>query len=446
MSRWRRYPKYKPSGVEWLGEVPEGWAVHPLRRYLIPGNEGIKIGPFGSQLKLEYMKESGFKVYGQENVISGNFSVGSKFIDQSKFEELFTCSIKPSDLLITMMGTIGRCKIVPKNIEKGVMDSHLIRLRLENQLIINEFAALLIDQTEYVREQILSIGKGAIMQGLNSSIIKNIMITLPPPSVQTTIIASLVLKTAPIDALIANKERQIELLQEKRAARIFNVITKGLDSNARMKDSGVNWIGMIPDHWIITKLRRFCRLQQGLQIPQNERYFDPGENRLEYITIKSIHAGVDLLNREYIENPPKRVICYPDDILFARTGATGQIITNQTGAFHNNFFKVVYDKKSVCKEFLIFYLQNPLMTQYFTLMAGTTTIPDLNHDEFLDAPFILPDIGEQKTIVQFLNHERELYLICERNIQQSISTLEEYRTALISAAVTGKIDVRAEAR
>src|SRR5947208_12223465 len=138
------YPAMKDSGVPWLGEVPEHWDVGTLRRKLRP-YDGIKIGPFGSQLKLDQMSESGYKVYGQANVIAHDFNRGKKFIDQTKFNELAACDVRPGDLVVTMMGTSGRCARVPDHAVPGIMDSHLLRLRTTADIDVR-FAAKVLDE------------------------------------------------------------------------------------------------------------------------------------------------------------------------------------------------------------------------------------------------------------------------------------------------------------
>jgi len=114
----KRYPKYIDSGVEWIGEIPEKWELIPLKHLLRSGKEGIKIGPFGSSLKLEIMKPDGYKVYGQENIIKNDFTIGKRYIDESKFKELIIYEINPGDIVITMMGTTGKAKVVPHGIKK----------------------------------------------------------------------------------------------------------------------------------------------------------------------------------------------------------------------------------------------------------------------------------------------------------------------------------------
>ena len=117
----KAYPKYKDSGIEWLGDIPEHWNKIRIKYLLFGGKEGIKIGPFGSSLKLEIIKDKGFKVYGQENIIEDNFKLGHKYIDEEKFNELRVYQIFPGDVVVTMMGTTGKAKIVPEDIDDGIM-------------------------------------------------------------------------------------------------------------------------------------------------------------------------------------------------------------------------------------------------------------------------------------------------------------------------------------
>ena len=207
------------------------------------------------------------------------------------------------------------------------------------------------------------------------------------------------------------------------------------------KDSGVEWLGEIPEHWKAIRLRRRCQLQQGLQIAQNERFSEPGDNRFEYITIKSINSGsTHVNNKEYIEKPPSSVICIPDEILLARTGATGEVISGQFGVFHNNFFKVNYNQKKILKDYLIYYLKSSQIKEHLLLLAGTTTIPDLNHGEFLDTPFFEPSIDEQKAIASFLDRETAKIDALIAKKERLIELLQEKRTAIISHAVSKGLD------
>jgi type I restriction enzyme S subunit len=286
---------------------------------------------------------------------------------------------------------------------------------------------------------------GSKMPRADWEFIGQVVVPVPERAWQRAAVSFLDRKTAAIDALIAKKERLVELLQAKRQALIAEAVTKGLEPSVRTKPSGVEWLGSVPAHWDVTRFRRLARLQQGLQIPREERLAEPGTGREEYITIQSIHAGDDVRSREYIADAPLRGVCRPQDVLMARTGATGEVVTNVSGAFHNNFFKVSCDGAKLTRDFLVAYLSCSVIKTYLLRMAGTTTIPDLNHDEFYDAPALVPPVAEQIAICEALHTRSERVLEQERAVSKTLLLLREYRQALITAAVTGKIDVSNEA-
>ena len=218
----------KESGVEWLGEIPEGWSVKPLKYALKDGREGIKIGPFGSSLKLEIMVPEGIKVYGQENIIKDDFSVGHRFITKSKFEELKVYELLSGDVVVTTMGTTGKSKVVPINIRRGIMDSHLIRIRLKKN--VNPYLiSLAINDSYYLFNQFKLESKGSIMEGLNSTIIKSLLIAFPPFNEQNEIMVYLNNEFRKVEDSIQKAERQIQLLREYRTALISAAVTGKID-------------------------------------------------------------------------------------------------------------------------------------------------------------------------------------------------------------------------
>jgi len=216
----------KDSGIESIGKIPKHWLVFELRYLLIPGKSGIKIGPFGSSVKLDEMVESGFKVYGQENVIYDNFSIGDRFIAESKFYKMIGYEIGPGDIVVTMMGTTGFAKVVPKKIKRGIMDSHLVRIRTNEKKCNNYFLTLLINSSEYVKYQLKQNSKGAIMEGLNSSILKSIKIFLPESLTEQEEIFDYFNKhTLSMDSLISKVESQIQKLKKFRKSLISSAVT-----------------------------------------------------------------------------------------------------------------------------------------------------------------------------------------------------------------------------
>ena len=210
---------------------------------------------------------------------------------------------------------------------------------------------------------------------------------------------------------------------------------------SEMKDSGVEWIGEIPKDWDCIKFARCTTLKQGLQISQSKRYYKPGEGKLIYITVKYVNSEKNKNDTEYILNADEGVICHKDDVLLARTGATGKVVTNIEGVFHNNFFKVIYDKSKLKKEYLVYYLEQQKVQKYLKLVAGTTTIPDLNHREFLNTPITLINIKEQEKIVNFLDKKTSQFDSIISKKEVLIEKLEEAKKSLISEVVTGKVKV-----
>lgn len=203
----------------------------------------------------------------------------------------------------------------------------------------------------------------------------------------------------------------------------------------KMKDSGVKYLGSIPEDWECVNFRRCVSLKQGLQIAQSNRFYDDGPNRYIYITLKYINSN-NKAEKEYIENPDLGVMCGSNDILFVRTGSTGLIVTGVTGVFHNNFFKVIYNKDYILKEYLIYYLNQKNIIEHFSLLAGTTTIPDLNHGDFLGTQVLLPSREEQKRIANYLDNKCTKL---DRTIEmqkQVIEKLKEYKQSIITEAVT----------
>jgi type I restriction enzyme S subunit len=208
------------------------------------------------------------------------------------------------------------------------------------------------------------------------------------------------------------------------------------------KESGVDWIGEIPENWKVMTFRRICNLQQGLQIPISERFSEEVEGALEYITTKSIHNPNDY--RQYVVGAKQNVICLEDDVLLGRTGNTGEVVTDIAGVFHNNFFKIDYDKNRIVKNFIVYFLKTTLIQELIKLVAGTTTIPDLNHGDFLNLPFLFPSIEEQTQIANYLDHKTTIIDSLIDKKEQLIKKLQAQRQAIINEAVTKGLNKNAK--
>jgi len=219
----------KDSGDEWIGEIPSHWEVKRVK-YLLNDFDGIKIGPFGSSLKLDTLTDNGIKVYGQGNIIKDDFKLGHRYLPLDRFEEDFTqYEILDGDVLVTMMGTTGKSKMFSSSYERGILDSHLLRLRFSKSKFSSHLFSILLEQSDYVFQQLKLSSKGSIMEGLNSSIIKEIKVLTPPIGEQDRLLEYLDEQTQKIDSTIEKETQRIELLKEYRQSLISEVVTGKID-------------------------------------------------------------------------------------------------------------------------------------------------------------------------------------------------------------------------
>lgn len=446
MAKYDLRSEFIATNAEGIQKIPQEWQIKQVRYLLKDGAEGIKIGPFGSALKLEDMVEEGFSVYGQENVIKKDFTLGKRKISETKFHEMSVYRIFPKDILITMMGTSGKCEIVPKDVKDGIIDSHLLRVRVKENHIIPEFFKLLIDESPEIAYQIQVFGKGSIMHGLNSGIVKSLNLPLPSIAEQKHILSFLDHETAKIDHLIEKQQQLIELLKEKRQAVISHAVTKGLNPNVKMKDSGVEWLGEVPEHWISSRLKYYTN-----QIVDGA-HFTPtySESGVPFLRVTDIHnSKIDMDNIKYIpEHEHLNLIqrCKPEkgNLLLSKNGTIGIPKLVDWDWEFSIFVSLclIKFKKNLKAEFAEYFFKSyEIQEQIFGLIKKSTVI-NLHLDKIENFWFSIPPLDEQIQIVKYLDNKiNELNNLISK-AESAIQLMQERRTALISSAVTGKIDVR----
>lgn len=218
----------KDSGVEWIGEVPEHWKVCRIKNVLKQGADSIKIGPFGSSLTGKVGADLDYKVYGQWNIVGADFNAGTNTVNKETFDELSkSYKVISGDILVSMMGTIGKCAVIPEGIQEGIMDSHVVKIRLNDSIMIGSYFEYIYDKdkSNVIFNQLQKMKGGSIMDGLNSTIIKSLTILVPPLSEQQEIVSYIESQTARLDKSIEKAEHQIELLQELKQSIITEVVT-----------------------------------------------------------------------------------------------------------------------------------------------------------------------------------------------------------------------------
>lgn len=216
----------KDSGIDWIGDIPADWDCLKAKYLFQVGDGSLKIGPFGSALSGKTLEEGPYKIYNQAHLVSNDFSLNRHFVSESTFEVLKSYEVKPGDVLFSMMGTIGKCRIMPSGYCKGIMDSHLLKARL-NELVDEKYFSYVYDKdhSSIGIGQLNYYSNGSIMSGLNSTIVKNIHIPLPSLEEQKEIADFLDVKCAEIDKLIADKTHLLEEMESYKKSVIYEYVT-----------------------------------------------------------------------------------------------------------------------------------------------------------------------------------------------------------------------------
>jgi type I restriction enzyme S subunit len=268
----------------------------------------------------------------------------------------------------------------------------------------------------------------------------------PSEEEQCAIAAFLDRETARIDALIKKKEQQIELLQEKRAAVISHAVTKGLDPNVRMKDSGIEWLGEIPEHWKVRRLKYTASINDEA-LPETT---DPSYE-FNYVDIGNVDPVKGIVAKEAyrFENAPsraRRIVRDGDTIVSTvRTylRAIAPIREPEDHLIVSTGFAVVRPRR-IDPDYLSYALRSPYFIETVVSRSTGVSYPAINAIDVGTIELLIPATNEQRAIAAFLDRETARIDVLIEKIRRSIDLLREYRTALITAAVTGKIDVRAE--
>jgi type I restriction enzyme S subunit len=218
-------PYLHDSGLPWLPKFPSSWSL--VRFKSLDGGAGVtvQIGPFGGMLKDLPSVPTGFKVYGQENTISGDLEKGGRWLEAGRFRLLSDYAIKTDDILLTRKGSIGNAFRVPNEFTPGIIDSDTIRVRVSSSRLLLDYFLMLMKEAPFMTEQIVFMSKGAIIAGLNSQTIKNLVFPLPSVDEQKAILLFLGDLKAKFDKARSNVESQIQTLQTLRSTLIAHAVT-----------------------------------------------------------------------------------------------------------------------------------------------------------------------------------------------------------------------------
>lgn len=429
-----------------------GWGRIPLKRVLKAGQEGVKIGPFGSALKLDSLSDSGVPVYGQENVIRGDFGLGKRFLPESRVPEFEQYQTVAGDLLVTMMGSAGRVAVVPDDAPPGIIDSHLVRLRLEGGSADTSFVRYFIGESSEARRQLDLAANGSIMQGLNSTIIKNLVVPSPPIAEQRRIAAFLDYETARIDELLHAQQLLAGLLDEERSGVIRAAFTAGFLPEHRPVASSSRWFPTVPSGWSVLPLKRLLTANDG-----GAWGTDPDGER-DTIVLRSTEQSVD--GEWRITDPAVRSLTSAEraktllregDLLVTKSsgsevhiGKTTYVTAEVAGlsASYSNFMQRLRVSEKLHPRVVWYVMNSEIGRRQLAFASNTTTgLSNLNAELLGGVHVPVAPKAEQLKLLDYLDGQTKRLRSLSYEVDLALVLLRERRSALITAAVTGEIDV-----
>ncbi|MCX5968861.1 MAG: restriction endonuclease subunit S [Cyanobacteria bacterium] len=445
-----RYPTYKPSGVEWLGEVPEHWEAIEARReiaFLTSGSRGWA----------EFYSDEGPIFLRIGNLTRDSIRLNLEDIQRvtpPAGVEGDRTEVHEGDVLFSITAYLGSVAVVPGGLERAYVSQHVCLARLANGNLMPDWLAysvLSASGKAYLEAE--SYGGTKVQLALDD--VKSFPLSLPPIEEQRSLITFLNRETAKIDALIAEQQRLIELLQEKRQAVISHAVTKGLNPHAPMKDSGVEWLGEVPEHWEVKPVKRLIRsIGQGWS-PQCENYSVDGGEGWGVLKVGCVNGGAfrSTENKSLpVELDPKpELAIFKDDLLVSRAN-TRELVGSAAVALQDypnlllcdKLYRLRVDCKGAHPQFLSFFLGSREARSQIELEASgaSDSMLNISQSAILELPCPAPPADEQVVIVETTNRQQSHLVNLADEAVKVIKLLQERRSALISAAVTGQIDVR----
>lgn len=428
-----RYPKYKDSGVEWLGEVPEGWETRRIGYYFSERREkvsdkdyrplSVTMGGIVPQIETAAKTDDSDN---RKRVCIGDFVINSRS------DRKGSSGVSDLEGSVSLISTVLRPQ-----------DTSGVHMPFVHHLL----------RSVPFQEEFYRNGKGIVadLWSTNYSAMRNILLALPDPAEQTAVAAFLDRETAKIDELIAEQRRLMELLKEKRQAVISHAVTKGLNPDAPMKPSGIEWLGDVPEHWVVIALKRLVAagtsISYGIVQPG-----EPLKTGVPFIQTTNMTTGdFDLDNlqkttHEIADQYPRSQLSGGEVILGIRAsiGAAHVVPHELEGANLSRGVARIVPGPQISSAYLVRYFGTESVSRYWQLSKQGSTFNEVSIATVRGLSVCVPPLSEQAEISDQLVSELARFDTLITEAQRAIDLLQERRTALISAAVTGQIDVREE--
>lgn len=428
----------KPSGIDWIKDIPSSWEINKVK-YLAtePGTLFLD----GDWIESDVIEESGIRYLTTGNVGAGFYKEqGSGYISEKTFSELHCLNVYPGDLMISRLNEpIGRSCIIPDTESRYVVAVDNVILR-PNANYNKKFIMYGMNADGYA-EHANMIARGATMSRISRSQLGQFWLAFPNIEEQQAIADFLDKECTQIDSIAADLERQIALLQQYKKSLITETVTKGLDKSVPMKDTGVEWIGQIPEHWDVEPIKYRVTFHNG---DRGENY--PTKSELQSEGIPFINAGhlegdgLNMANMDYISEEKYRIMggvkLRSGDILYCLRGSVGKNAITVASSL------VAIRSVRISAEYLYYCLNSHIEEVQRYWWDNGTAQPNLSADNLGKYKICIPPVEEQKAIVKYLNN------ICSQidNLiigkKKQLSTIQQHKKSLIYEYVTGKKRVK----
>ncbi|MBE7441448.1 MAG: restriction endonuclease subunit S [Flavobacteriales bacterium] len=431
MNNLKPYTKYKPSGIAWLGDIPEHWEERRIKYFFREIDNRSETGDEDLLSVSHYtgVTKKRDRLAENEMISNAKTLVGYKIVEKG-------------DLVINIMlawnGSLGISKF------NGITSPAYCVYR---SLIGGEKYFGYLFRTKEAQQEFKKQSTGIIDSRLRLYTDKffNIKTVIPTPEEQTAIARFLDYKLAKINRFIQKKKQLIKLLNEQKAAIINQAVTKGLDANVKMKPSGIEWLGDIPEHWEVKPIKYFVTCNDESLTDKTDKDY-----QLRYIDIGNVDSNgnvSEIVSYKFNDAPSRaRRIVKEGDIIVSTVRTYLKAIMHINGDSENLIvstgFAVLRPRKNVRSEFLNYAIRANYFIGKVVSESNGVSYPAINSTELITLKIAIPIVDEQKKIVQFIDSETEIINTTISKIEKELALVEEYKTALIAEAVTGKIDVR----
>jgi restriction endonuclease, S subunit len=426
----------KESGIDWIGQIPEEWGISKIK---FTTQLNGRIGWQGLT-SAEYKEEGPYLITGTDfHNGTINFET-AVHIDEKRWSEASQIQVENGDLLITKDGTVGKVAIISGLDDKASLNSGVLRIQTIDEIDRRFLYYVLLSDEFWMWFNYTNSGASTILH-LYQNVFDEFTFTFPQKKEQQKIADFLDKKTAQLDKVKALLDEQIQKLKDYRASLIYETVTKGLDKNVPMKDSGIDWIGQVPQGWGVKRLKDYVDFQTGTTPPQSigvnqERegvcWFKPGDFSDESIDLTSAENYItsEIVNQQKLSVYPEKTI------LVVGIASIGKVGYSENSSYSNQQITALKVIGQIFPKYLAYFMFSS--GQYIRETALYTVVPIINNQYLSSLKIVLPNLEEQESIVEYL--DRQIMQINKMIVikNEQIKNINKQRQTLIYDYVTGK--------